>query len=238
MMEELELNTPYTSGELARLAFNISAKTFSNKRSMYLEKLSEYFEWTYEKRRYTLIERKKEGTPARKSRFEIQQEIRQPVHEVVRKYPLQTYKSIAQIMQMEEVPFVKAHPQQEDTMTRYIRGVMETDYAVGEKVWSDITQLPIRPLTLDQRSYLALLINQREGASDEEIGFMIKAMEDAGYISKEEAKDLLYENASKNYEDVMQKFKQKYHFRPKLVVSWQEGIAFDADYILPYGSKK
>ena len=238
MPDELELNVPYTSTDLARLAFNISAKSFSNKRSMYLEKLSEYFEWTYEKRRYILTERKKEGTPARKSKFEIQQEIREPVHEVVRKYPLQTYKSIAQTMMMENVPFVKAHPQQEDTMTRYIKGVMETDYAVGDRVWSDITQLPIRPLTLDQRSYLSLLINQRNGASDEEINFMIKAMEDAGYITMDEAKDLMYENATRNYEEVMQKFKAKYHFRPKLVISWQEGIAFDADYILPPGKKK
>ena len=122
-------------------------------------------------------------------------------------------------MKMEDMPFVKAHPQQEETMARYIRGVMETDYAIRERVWSDITQLPIRPLTIDQRTYLSILINQREGASDEEIGFMIKAAEDAGYISKDEAKDLLYENATKNYEEIMQKFKEKYHFRPKLVVS-------------------
>lgn len=122
-------------------------------------------------------------------------------------------------MMIENVPFVKAHPQQEDTMTRYIKGVMETDYAVGDRVWSDITQLPIRPLTLDQRSYLSLLINQRNGASDEEINFMIKAMEDAGYITMDEAKDLMYENATRNYEEVMQKFKAKYHFRPKLVIS-------------------
>ena len=44
MLDELELNVPYTSADLARLAFNVSAKSFSNRRIAYLEKLSEYFE--------------------------------------------------------------------------------------------------------------------------------------------------------------------------------------------------
>jgi hypothetical protein len=35
----------------------------------------------------------------------------------------------------------------------------------------------------------------------------------------------------------MRGFKQKYHFRPRLVADWQEGIAFDADIIIPYGLK-
>ena len=128
----LELNRPYTSTELARLAFNVSSKSFSNRREQYLEKLSEYYEWKYEKRKYILTAVKKEGTPKRKSRFEIQQEIREPIHDVVRRYPLQTYKSIAQIMQMEGGEFVQAHPQQERTMVRYIEPVMKTDYAVGD----------------------------------------------------------------------------------------------------------
>ena len=40
----LELGKKYSSAELAREAFNVSAKTFSNKREQYLEKLSEYYE--------------------------------------------------------------------------------------------------------------------------------------------------------------------------------------------------
>ena len=40
----LELNKPYTSAELAREAFNISVKSFSNRREQYLAKLSEYYE--------------------------------------------------------------------------------------------------------------------------------------------------------------------------------------------------
>jgi hypothetical protein len=35
----------------------------------------------------------------------------------------------------------------------------------------------------------------------------------------------------------MNRFKDKYHFRPRLVAFWQEGIAFDADNILPYKSR-
>lgn len=41
---DLELNKPYTSAELARIAFNVSAKSFSNRREQYLAKLSEYYE--------------------------------------------------------------------------------------------------------------------------------------------------------------------------------------------------
>lgn len=69
---------------------------------------------------------------SRMSKMEIQQEIRNPIHNVVKKYPLQTYVSIARTMQLEEDPYVKRHPQSEKTMTRYIRPVMETDFAVKE----------------------------------------------------------------------------------------------------------
>ena len=44
---ELELNKPYTSEEIARNEFNVSAKTFSNKRDIYLEKLSSKYRWEY-----------------------------------------------------------------------------------------------------------------------------------------------------------------------------------------------
>lgn len=37
---DLELNKPYSSEEIARNIFNVSGKTFSNKRTHYLEKLS------------------------------------------------------------------------------------------------------------------------------------------------------------------------------------------------------
>lgn len=40
---ELELNKPYTSEEIARNLFNVSSKTFSNKRQMYLDKLSSVY---------------------------------------------------------------------------------------------------------------------------------------------------------------------------------------------------
>jgi len=133
--------------------------------------------------------------------------------------------------------FVRRHPQQENTMIRYIRAVMETDYAVKEWVWGDINQLPIQPLTQDQQEYLMVLMGKKDGLSLDQLSFMIKAMEESGYITKEEAKDLLYDTATKDYEDVMNGFKQKYHFRPRLVADWQEGIAFDADIVIPYGLK-
>ena len=70
----------------------------------------------------------------RASKMEIQQEIRNPIHEVVQENPLQTYVSIARNMQQKNDPYVKRHPQKEDTMVRYIRPVMETDFAVKEWV--------------------------------------------------------------------------------------------------------
>lgn len=235
---ELELNKPYTSEEIARNIFNVSGKTFSNKRQMYLERLSQVYEWKIEKRKYILIAKIGDGNLQRQSKMEIQQEIRNPVHEVVNQYPLQTYVSIARLMQLQNVPYVRRHPQQEDTMVKYIRPVMETDYAIREWVWGDVTQTPILPLTEDQREYLMILINKRKGVSLDELAFSIKAAEDSGYISREEAKDLLYGTVTNDYEDVMNAFKTKYHFRPRLVACWQEGIAFDAPYILPYGNKK
>lgn len=66
------------------------------------------------------------------SKVEIQQEIRQPVHDVVNQNSLQTYSSIARTMIDKNDSYVQRHPQQEDTMRRYIRAVMETDYAVKE----------------------------------------------------------------------------------------------------------
>ena len=93
-------------------------------------------------------------------------------------------------------------------------------------------------MTQDQKDYLMILINKRKGVSLDELSFAVKAAEDAGYISKEEAKDLLYDTITNDYEDVMLAFREKYHFRPRLVASWQEGIAFDAPYIIPYGIKK
>ncbi len=97
--------------------------------------------------------------------------------------------------------------------------------------------MPIQPLTQDQKDYLLILIGKKDGVSLDQLSFMIKAMEDSGYLTQEEAKDLLYETVTKDYEDVMKGFKNKYHFRPRLVANWQEGIAFDADIIIPYGLK-
>lgn len=97
--------------------------------------------------------------------------------------------------------------------------------------------MPIQPLTEDQKSYLMILINRSKGINLDELGFMIKAAEDAGYITAEEAKTLLYETVTKDYEEVMLQFREKYGFRPRLVASWQEGIAFDAPQIIPYGIK-
>lgn len=235
----LEVGKKYTSAEIAKEVFNISAKSFSNNRSKYLEKLAQYYEWEEIKRRFliTKVKQSYEGTIGRVSKIQIQQEIREPVHEVVNQNSLQTYKSIAQIMVQENNSYVRRHQQQEETMTRYIRAVMETDYAVREWIWGDITQLPIQPLTQDQREYLMVLMGKKNGLSLDQLSFMIKAMEESGYITKEEAKDLLYDTATKDYEDVMKGFKQKYHFRPRLVADWQEGIAFDADIIIPYGLK-
>lgn len=85
--------------------------------------------------------------------------------------------------------------------------------------------------------YLKVLMGKKNGLSLDELSFMIKALEDAGYITKDEAKDLLYDTVTKDYEDVMRSFKEKYHFRPRLIADWQEGIAFDADIIIPYGLK-
>lgn len=53
----------------------------------------------------------------------------------MRKNSLQTYTSIARTMLEEENnSYVKRHPQKEDTMTRYIRAVMETDFTVKQWV--------------------------------------------------------------------------------------------------------
>lgn len=40
----LEVGKKYTSAEIAKEVFNISAKSFSNNRSKYLEKLAQYYE--------------------------------------------------------------------------------------------------------------------------------------------------------------------------------------------------
>ena len=40
----LEVGKKYSSAEIAKEVFNISAKTFSNRRADYLEKMSEYYE--------------------------------------------------------------------------------------------------------------------------------------------------------------------------------------------------
>ena len=40
----LEVGKSYSSAEIAKEVFNISAKTFSNSREKYLEKLSQYYD--------------------------------------------------------------------------------------------------------------------------------------------------------------------------------------------------
>jgi len=40
----LEVGKKYSSAEIAREVFNISAKTFSNNRTSYLERMSNYYE--------------------------------------------------------------------------------------------------------------------------------------------------------------------------------------------------
>ena len=40
----LEVGKSYSSSDIAELVFNVSSKTFSNRRQAYLDKLSQYYE--------------------------------------------------------------------------------------------------------------------------------------------------------------------------------------------------
>lgn len=74
----VELNVPYGAKELADNLFGVSYGTFRNNKQKYLDKLSECYEWKYEKRKYILTAFKQDYTPDLKRSEKLYQEVYLP----------------------------------------------------------------------------------------------------------------------------------------------------------------
>ena len=231
----MELNKPYKSSEIAEGIFHVSTKTFQNKRKHYEELLSECYDWKYEKKKYILLKEKKQYTPTkRKSRFEIQQEIRVPLHKIINQYPLQTYTTLSKKMEVVQDPFVKEHPQTVKTRAEYAKVVVDVDYGVEEWLWGKVDGADITPITNEQIAFLNALANKKKGYDMEDINIMLRGLVESGFIDEETAKSLLWEAGEADYEHIMYAFEMKYHFRPQLVPKLKEGRAWEYPYLLPY----
>lgn len=231
----MELNKPYKSSEIAEGIFHVSTKTFQNKRKIYEAKLSECYDWKYEKKRYVLLKEKKEYVaPKKKSRFEIQQEIRAPLHKIINQYPLQTYTTLSKKMEVVQDPFVKEHPQTVKTRAEYAKVVVDIDYGVEEWLWGHIDGADITPITNEQITFLKSLAKKKKGYDMRDINIMLQGLVESGFIDEQVAKDLYWEVGKADYEHIMYSFEAKYHFRPQLVPKLKEGMAWEYPYLLPY----
>ena len=236
----VKLNYPYTQKELASEIFGISPNTFKNRKAAYIEKLNECYVWYRYKSKYVLTEEIKPYDKSvgskRASKFEIQQEYRPSIMKTVKKDPVQNSNTIARSLQDNNDPITLRHPQTIQTMSKYIRNVLKVDYGVngGEWVYVDENYRKV-PLTQEQLLFIQNKIKNpaKKPYTGDQLNFIAHEYVANGLWTEEEAKNLVYHSGDYDYFSVIDSFEKEYGFRPHFLPKLQEGIAFDAKYIIP-----
>lgn len=241
-MDKPELYKFYGRKDISKW-FGISEKTFSNNRQRYLDILGEYYEYRIEKRKYILLKEKKPfpetGLPKSKktSRFEIQQEYREPVARALYRDPYQTYYTLAKKMEDEDYPIIKKYPQSIETRTKYIRGIAKADV--------DVDKMGGKWMRLDENYHLIDLTEEQQQFIDEysdknlsKIILDICGYIDSEIISPEEGAKMMLRSGLIVYQQMLKDFNKKFGFMPKKIPKMAEGIDFEnppQEYVIPIG---
>lgn len=205
-----QLHTPYTGTQLAETLFQISGRSFANKKQTYLSHLSEYFKWHMEKSKYVLdAEIKPYETLKEKNSKEKKMEYyKQRTDTIIAAEPYNSGSNVARNIQQNN-----KYKVQTDTVSRYVRTILKGFYISFDSRWSKPSEdrLHYIPLTNEELQYLHSLFQSK---SNNELNYTYCAEYEAGNITKEEFLELLGNAVLIDYNEIMLMFQDKYGYRP------------------------
>lgn len=210
----------YTTQELCKL-LEISRDTLKRRRDEIMDYLSLF--WDYEiisegRTNYYVVkeEHSKIAPLPRKTRVkEMKEFYSEKTHSIIDKKPWNSGSNIAREICATDNVF--AHS--EKTARDYVRPVLKNDFEIADdKQWMRINYLTFSydPLDEEELNYLKEMFKRYIGRDAEVIADIISEQR-SGYLSKEEA----YDKINNTYDTAMDKFKEKYGFRPIKVAKYE-----------------
>lgn len=210
----------YSTQELCQL-LHISRDTLKRRKTEVLDYLSLFwdFEVITEGRAnyYVVKEEYSELIPMpRKTKAkEIKQFYSDETHRIIDKKPWNSGTNIAREICATRNVFEHS----EKTASDYVRPVLKGDYEIAdEKRWMRINYLTFsyEPLSEEEVNYLKMLFKKYIGRDAEVIADIISEQRN-GYLSKEEA----YDKINNTYDAAIDKFMERYGFRPIKVAKYE-----------------
>lgn len=109
----------------------------------------------------------------------------------------------------------------EATIANYVRPIIKHNFSKEDAQWMRQSEdhLSYEPLTQEQLDYLTYLFDQHNVNNRKAT---IMSHYKSGYITKEEAKELIFDITDTWYGYIMIEFKNKYHFTPQSVCRLEE----------------
>lgn len=206
-----KLNQPYTGSQLAKEVFNITGNTFSKKKQLYLNHLSEYFKWHQEKTKYILDEEIKpyESLKEKNAKEKKMEYYKERTNKIIADEPYNSGSNVARNIQQNNKYNV-----QTDTVSRYVRTILKGFYISFDSRWSRPSEdnLHYIPLTDEELNYLKMLFQSKN--NNNELKYSYCAEYEAGNITKAEFLELLGQAVLVDYNEIMTAFKDKYGYRP------------------------
>ena len=205
-----QLHTPYTGTQLAEELFNVAGNTFSKKKTLYLNHLSEYFKWHREKSKYILDEELKpyETLKEKNSKEKKMEYYKERTDKIIAAEPYNSGSNVARNIQQNN-----KYKVQTDTVSRYVRTILKGFYISFDSRWSKPSddKLHYIPLSQEELDYLHNLFQTK---SNNELHYSYCAEYEAGNITREEFLELLGHAVLVDYNEIMLMFQDKYGYRP------------------------
>lgn len=219
----------YTTSEF-RAVTQVSKHHWETEKDKFLEYCKNYFEFeTYKSGRiqyYRIFKIYQEWKPypGKKDIEAITKFYKEETYRIVKAQPRNTGSNVVRILEKEDRnPFNHAS----STMGNYIRPSLKNQFKndESERAWCHLVGSVYELLTEEELNYLQNECFEKAPFSKKEL---MDKMADvtAGTVSKEEAGDIMVAYLTSPFEACMQKFKEKYGFRPIRVPLWYEAEIF------------
>ena len=201
----------YTTKEVQEM-LGISSDTWRRRLDEILEFLKQFWDYEiipYKRSSLFIVKRVYGEVPKlpRKTRIkEIKEFYRQETENVIKINPWNTGTNVARTI----LSYSNPYEHKQDTGSRYVRPILKEEYSLSsERKWCELDykhNLYI-PISNEQEEFLRTMF--RLYLSDDKTAEIIAAQE-AGYITKDEVLTALFGN----YNSAMEKFVERYGFRP------------------------
>lgn len=222
----------YTTTEFRKIT-GVTKHHWETEKDSFLNYCRQYFEFDcYKKGRaycYNITNIIQEWKPycGKKDMEAMLKFYKEETYRIVKAQPRNTGSNVARILEKEDNnPFNHAL----GTMTNYVRPSLKSQFEQDDidKAWCELVGDIYEPLTDEQLGYLYEDCFEEAPFNKQDL---LNKMGDlaAGTLSREEVGDVMISYLKSPFEACMQKFKEKYGFRPIMVPLWYEKVQFEKE---------